>query len=605
MCSQNLKNPYQVIVMSESESISLQEEPQENHFSATQEGSFSELYARSTEESSLSEEKELEERMEAHMTEEEQSSENKSFTHKKKDQKEEYTTQFDNFKKNFSEQTNPEDKLQAAVYFMETSLAQGETPHFRNFWEVRRLCLPLFKENISPALRSQLWAKYSELSKEARRLKEILDEQSAFAVEQIEIAIQALEKDISQFEEQIEKITLFEPLILPQALSGQQAIYQNLQKQLNVLNTKALHINALRKELLKTEMRVRHKNKFFQRLSTAGDKVFPKRKELIKQISQQFTKDVDHFINQHFSKQNSPESFYVLREEIKAFQSLAKVLTLNTHSFTQTRMRLSECWDRIKIEEKERKKERAQQRIIFKQKAEEIAKQIQALKESFGKNEQPIANIQKKIEEIATQIRKEELGREEIRNLREALQEARKLAYEKIKSNEEAHQEQEKERNRQRKEKYQFLRNQAEQLIQEQEAQDADKLIANRDALLAQIQESSLLKSEKQEVERLLKPLRDIITDKREKALLALSEDERQALQQMQNILKQRKERRQEIKNQLEVLRKAAGSSSLDFEKAMNYTNQINEEKERLEKINQAIQEIEQKISESQAKLRG
>ena len=102
-----------------------------------------------------------------------------------------------------------------------------------------------------------------------------------------------------------------------------------------------------------------------------------------------------------------------------------------------------------------------------------------------------------------------------------------------------------------------------------------------------------------------MKPLRDIITDKKDKALLALSDDDRESLQQLKTILQQRKERRQEIKNQLEQLRKAAGSSSLDFEKAMNCNLQINEEKERLEKANQAIQEIESKIVQLQAKIRG
>ncbi len=86
---------------------------------------------------------------------------------------------------------------------------------------------------------------------------------------------------------------------------------------------------------------------------------------------------------------------------------------------------------------------------------------------------------------------------------------------------------------------------------------------------------------------------------------MALSDDDRHALQQLKNILNQRKERRQEIKEQLEVLRKGAGSSSLDFEKAMSYTTQINEERERLEKANQGIAEIEDKIVELRSKLKG
>ncbi len=600
MCSQNLKNPYQVTVMSESESMSLQEESQKNHFSNPQDDHHSE----EEEHLETSSHSDGEEESAAHSADEDSAHPVKD-SRKKKEQKEGYTAQFDAFKKAFEEQTDLEAKLQLAIDFMEASLAQGGTPHFRSFWEARRLCLPLFKENISPVLRSQLWTKYSELSKEARRLKEILDEQSAFAVEQIEIAIQALEKDISQFEDQVDKSAFPDSLAFPQVLKKHYDIYQNLQKHLNVLNAQAARINALRKELLKTEMRVRHKNKFFQRLSTAGDQVFPKRKELIKQISQQFADDVDQFINAHFGDKGSQESLYVLREEIKALQGLAKVLTLNTHSFTQTRTRLSECWDQIKVEEKERKKERAQQRVIFKQNFEEIEKQIQALKETLEKNEETLAEAQKKIENIIAQMRKVELGRDELKALRDAIGEVRKIIHEKMKAEEETRQQQENERNRQKKEKYKAFKDQVEELIREHEPRDVDQLVMDRDTLLTQIHESSLTKNEKQELERLLKPLRDIITEKKEKAMMTLSEDDRQALQQLQNILKQRKERRQEIKNQLELLRKAAGSSSLDFEKAMSYTTQINEEKERLEKANQSIQEIENKITQLQAKIRG
>jgi hypothetical protein len=591
--------------MSESESMSLHEESQENHFPLSPESS-EDLSKSHMEENPPLEgmSREEGEDEDTHMAEGSAESEDKEVSHKKKDHREGYTAQFEAFKKSFEEQKENEAKLQLAIDFMEASLAQGGTPHFRSFWEARRLCLPLFRENISPVLRSQLWTKYSELSKEARRLKEILDEQSAFAVEQIEIAIQALEKEILQFDEQIEQSAFPETLVFPQALKANYDIYQNLQKQLNILNAHASRINALRKELLKTEMRVRHKNKFFQRLSVAGDKVFPKRKELIKQISQQFSDDIDQFINRHFGAHPSRESLYVLREEIKALQGLAKVLTLNTHSFNQTRMRLSECWDRIKVEEKERKKERTQQRIIFKQNAEEIEKQIQDLKQALERKEESSADAQKKVQSIVAQMRKVELGRDELKVLREALGEVRKMIQDRIKADEEMQQQQAIERNRQKREKYQTFKEQAEQLIQEQENQDVDQLIVNRDVLLAQIYESALSKNEKQELERILKPLRDIITEKKEKALLDLSEDDRQALQQMQTILQQRKERRQEIKNQLEVLRKAAGSSSLDFEKAMSYTNQINEEKERLEKANQAIQEIEHKMRELQAKIR-
>ena len=431
----------------------------------------------------------------------------------------------------------------------------------------------------------------------------MLDEQSAFAVEQIEIAIQALEKEISEFDSQTEKHSVLDLQVFPQTIKEQYENYESRQRQLNLLNAHASRINALRKELLKTEMRVRHKNKFFQRLSSAGDNVFPKRKELIKQISQQFDADVNQFIKHYFETEGVHESFYVLREEIKAFQGLAKILTLNTHSFTQTRMNLSKSWDRIKVEEKERKKERVQQRGLFKQNGDEVEKRIEELKQAFEANELTLGEAQKKMEEISLYMRQVELGREGIKFLRDRLNELRKVLQERVRSAEEAHQQQERDRENQKKQKFHLLKQQIEQLFIDQEEMDGEKLTGERDRLLAQIHDSFLSKNEKQELERLLKPVRDLITDKREKVLLSLSEDDRQALQQMQSILKQRKERRQEIKSQLDVLRKGAGSSSLDFEKAMNFTIQINEEKERLEKANQAIREIESKIVELQEKI--
>ena len=253
---------------------------------------------------------------------------------------------FEKFLKELEKQADSEAKLQFAVDFMEASLAQSGTPHFKSFWEARSICLQLFKENISPALRATLWTKYNELSKEARRLKEILDEQSAFAVEQIEIAVKALESDIASFEEQIQKIQPGDFGMQSQALANRLPHYQQLQGKLNLLNTHAARINALRKELIRTEMRVRQKNKFFQRLSAAGDKVFPQRKELIKEVSDSFIADIDAFIGKYFTDNDFHNSLFSLREEIKALQNMAKVLTLNTHSFTHTRMRLSECWQR-------------------------------------------------------------------------------------------------------------------------------------------------------------------------------------------------------------------------------------------------------------------
>ena len=77
-----------------------------------------------------------------------------------------------------------------------------------------------------------------------------------------------------------------------------------------------------------------------------------------------------------------------------------------------------------------------------------------------------------------------------------------------------------------------------------------------------------------------------------------MSDDEKKTLENLKTVLKQKKDRRQEIKQQLESYRKSLGGSGLDFEKAMQIQELVEQEKERLEKANAGIQEIEQKIAE-------
>src|SRR5690242_18416117 len=90
---------------------------------------------------------------------------------------------FSTYMESFEKEPSAEGKIRLSIDFMRDALASSGTPRFKDFWEGRKMCLPLFKENIPPKVRSQLWSSYIELSTEAKRLKEILDEQSAFAIE--------------------------------------------------------------------------------------------------------------------------------------------------------------------------------------------------------------------------------------------------------------------------------------------------------------------------------------------------------------------------------------------------------------------------------------
>lgn len=505
---------------------------------------------------------------------------------------------FEEFTKSLSELQDAEAKLKLAISFMEEALQKTKSPDFKSFWDARKICLELFKESIPPASRAHLWGRYHELSKEAKRLKDILDEQSHFAVEQIGMAIQALEEEIAHIPE---NLTHIPPISFPEncrPLEKDFAFYDSRQKELNLLNAYASRINSMRKELIKTEMRIRIKNKFFQQLSKAGDHVFPKRKDLIHEISQRFTNDVNQFIKEHFESISEKESIFNLREAIKGLQGAAKFLTLNTQSFNQTRMSLSECWDKLKELDKERKKEFADRKEQFKANAEALHNSITSVLKDVTEGALSVNDSNKAIDDIVYRMRAASLGRDEVRFLREELGKLRDAVNAKVQAIQEERNKQDEEKERQRKEMLNAFVDSIQKLLEAAPQETAESLVAKRDALLEEIQAGHILKIDKQELEKKLRPIKDILIEKKEQALMSLPEDKRQALEQLKELLKQRKERRQKIKEQLELLRKAKGSSGLDFEKAMQVNEEITLEKERFEQANESVREIETKIKE-------
>lgn len=494
--------------------------------------------------------------------------------------------------------SDPEEKLRHVVDFMVAALATKHgAPYFKGFWDARTIAIQLFKENINPLVRGELWNKYAELSKEARRLKETLDEQSAFAAEQIEIAIKAIE---NEQENPGETADSFENDLLSQnqSLSSNSSYYKQVQSELNLLNAHASHITALRKELIRIEMRVRQKNKFFQRLSALGDTTFPRRKELIKELSRHFVADIDAFVQRYFSNEEYKEAVFFLREEIKVLQAIAKYLTLNTQAFTYTRMRLSECWDKLKNCDKERKRQRAQHKALHKENAEPLHGKLTEIEQQLQSGELAGEAGHNALDEVLSQMRQVELGRDEIKALRDRITTIRQPILDQAKIEEQNRLEQIQEKEKLKKLKVLSLKNDLSALITEIDQYDANQLSAKKDEFSLRISEISVSKMEKQELERMLKSIKEAIVEKKESEVLALSDDDRQAIEQLRVVLLQRKERRQEIKKQLEQLRKGSGNSGLDFEQAMNFNNQVNAEKERLDKISEGIAEIERSIAE-------
>lgn len=510
--------------------------------------------------------------------------------------------QFKEFSDRLESLPTPEEKIAQGLVFMRSSISQEGNPRFREFWEARRLVLPFFKENLNPAIRSKLWGEFVELTVEARRLKEILEEQSAFAMEQIDLAIQALEKDLTNFEAilaQAGELSFPEAALTIQQKTG---TYNLIQRELNLLNTLASRLNGLRKEIIKTDMRIRFKTKFFKRLSDLGDHIFPKRKQLIEAVSSEFEKDVERFVATHFKTEGVVGApYYALREEIKALQSMAKLLTLNSGVFSRTRLRLSECWDQVKVLEKEHKKEILQKKQVSSEQRELVQTKLDALKDRA--QDLTLRDLDKEIDLIQQEMRTLSLHRDDVRSLREELQRLRVPHLEAQEQKARELEEAEKERLRLKKEKIATFKEQISQLLKEAEQMELEVLTNSFRQMQEQFEQLELSKMERQQMERQFRPLKDLIADKKESSLLNLSEDDKKTLENLRLVLQQKKQRRQEIKEQLEMHRKTLGSSGLDFEKAMHYRELVDQEKERLDKANAGIEEIEQKISELDGSL--
>ena len=491
----------------------------------------------------------------------------------------------------------PEERIGKGLEFMRGSISQEGSPRFREFWEARRLVLPFFKENLNPAIRSKLWAEYVELTVEARRLKEILEEQSSFAMEQIDLAIRAMEEEVGNLQALLAQGGEIALPDVSQTMKQKLPVYNQIQRELNLLNTLASRLNGLRKEVMKTDMRIRFKTKFFKRLSDLGDSIFPKRKELIDSISAQFEKDVGQFIDAHFKGEEIVGApYYALREEIKALQGMAKVLTLSSPAFTRTRLKLSECWDKVKVLEKEHKKEVFERKQVSSEQRQPIQAKIDALKARAA--EMKLTELDQEIGLISEEMRNAPLQRDDVRALRDeiALLRAPLIQAQEAKARELV--EAEKEKLRLKKERVAAVKERISRTTKEGERLDLESLMQAYQEIQKELEECEISKIERQQIDRMLRHLKDLVADKKEHSLLNLSEDEKKTLENLRMVLQQKKERRQEIKEQLEAHRKTLGSSNLDFEKAMQYRELVDQDRERLEKANLGIEEIEQKIAE-------
>lgn len=493
---------------------------------------------------------------------------------------------------------SPEAKLHVALAFMKTSIAGEAGAFFSGFWEGRRRALALFREEIPQGIRTELWAEFSQMSEEAKQLKNLLDAESSFAVEQIELAIQAVEEGIAQLETQVAGAPKVQPSeVCEKVLQENVPQYDAAQRELNLLNIYAARVNALRQELLKLEMRVRHKHQIFKRLSSLGDAIFPKRKALMKTISELFSKDIESFVGRHFIDQRVVGPIFELRETIKALQSFAKELTLNPSTFANTRQKLSQCWDQIKVLDKERKKAKTEHKEKSRQGMEAATALLTPVLEAFQKQELSAADADKKLDELTRNLLRSETDKDAKKNLREHFDSLRQPVRDELSRQEELYRERLAQQEQKKREQLETFHGKLKALEEQASVLSIEDLTAQREALLVELAALPASKSEKMLCEGKLKQLRDMVASKKEEALLQHAGGD-DALARLKVCLQERVQQRSEIKKQLEEYRKNSSESGWDFAKAILQQQLIAQEKQALENIERSIEEIEIKIAE-------
>lgn len=500
---------------------------------------------------------------------------------------------FSSLQKEIEKETTVEEKIRKVISFMKESISEAKSPRFKDFWNAREFALTLFKEKINAGLRTEFWKEYTALIDEARGLKEVLDEQASFAIEQIELAIDAFSKDLEAKEE---KISGIKGLAFPKSafhLSQSHSRYDQNYRELKFLTGVGDRLKELRKEILATEMRVRSKNKLLQKLSALGDQIFPPRRALVDEISSQFVEDVKRFAEKNFDGEAKAPGFR-LRDEIRAFQEYAKILGVGAKSFQETRKILSGCWEKLKEEDKERKKEYEGKRELFEANAATIEELIAPLQEEREKLR--LEELGKRIDAILDQMRAVELSREAIKKFKDCLHDMRREVVAKAEGEAKKRRAKEAEKMEARQKELDALYDEWSKFLES--SPDKTLLAEAPSCWEEKLKSLQVVERERDPFLPLFDELEELVLVRKEGELLEKTEISEAYLEALEEALSVRIEFRDRIKSCLELLRKEAGGSSLDFERAIKAQEQLRREKTRLTYTNEAVAQLESRIDE-------
>ncbi len=491
---------------------------------------------------------------------------------------------------------NPQadEKLKKLLEFMKHALSQKGSPRFRDFWEAKKICLPLFKEKMSHAVREKLWAQYIELSTEAKNLKSILDEQSSFSVQQIELALKAIASDLENHRtlsagNKSSLISTDAP-----ALASNMDFYETTQKQIAFYITLSARTKELRKEILQTEMRIKDKNKLLTQLSKLADSFLPKKKGLIKEISDEFVADVTRFASKYFDLDQKQLlavkiPLFKLRDEIKQMQLFAKSLSLNSGSFSKSRLTLSNCWEILREEGKVLKEKHAQRQKDFEEKVSKFQDLLSKAEQAYVENPpKSKSEVLKKVDEFLKALKEEKLHKNEVMLLKKELaqfEEKHTLPFVELEKKEK---ELQNKAQMDKELKATAFKEKYLEIVAASESLTLLNLKEHYENFQAEKKSHRFDFSSKLRVSELSRELFELILLKEEQDL-TLEED----TEETKELFTRWEAFKEETRKRLESYRKEMGGSGFDFEKAMLYREYMDLEKARLDRAVEKVEFLE------------
>lgn len=491
------------------------------------------------------------------------------------------SAQVEALRKKFAQAPSIE-RVEGYLSFMKQQITPPSI-NFRDFWDARRDLSSSFRGLEDATTKTIYLEKVQALCSEAKGLKTVLDEQSQFAVEQIELAIAGIAQEIEQV---LASELYWESEASNSAGGFDKAFYGSCQGKLNWLNSFSSRVGALRKELMKTEMRVRSKNKLFGSLSVLGDKIFPLRKELIREISERFISDVEHFTQDVLSASN----LHVLatKAQVKAWQSIAKELTLNTHAFKKSRELLSQAWEQLKKLDKEFQQHKMAKAKEKKENLFHLQQQIDEAKKQHEAGSIPERVFVSKLDDVVRKLKKTDLLREDVDLVRNQIRALKAPIVEK----EEAAQAEALSKSQATTRQHELLVNAITQRFEENLKLGNVDLVPAMNQELRQLQEKiTLSHGQLQKLMQIIRNLQNMGFEKEIEVLLEKAQNVQAS--EASEVLRELFDMRVRLRALFEEHKRQAGASGMDFQKAMLMSERAKFEKERIEKLEHAISRVQ------------